>query len=786
MFKLKKNKFKNLDLVDRSKIKEAHEELLNDFNEEKAINVFYSIVYYKLNIKLNRPQIIAAKEICKGSIIEMATGEGKTLTIMLSAYLNYLKGEKTVITTANNYLVKRDSDQFNDLMSELKISSRYILGIERQLVKVKIYENEIIYTTIANLAFDVLRDEYRMNLMIKDYQNIILDEADLTLIDYANSPINIVSSEDFFPVNLFLVDRMFEKFNDNDYVINNKNKTVNLTEEGYSKVEDICLENEWVKNRNDFYSSKFSNIVEQFKNMITANKILKINEDYSIRGGKVRIINKSTGRIENDSNFGSGLQQAVEVLNKLEPSKSNHVKTMITIRTLLKRFNKLSGLTGTIYDDKKEIERFYGVEVLRMETNVPVKRYDAPDLFFTERKYKVDYLVKKIKELNDREIPVLVGTLNIQDTLEIRDRLINENLKVNILTSENEEDESEIIKNAGRRSAITISTKIAGRGTDIILGGEKESYESYEEWRKEHDYIDNLGGLFVIGFERSRQRRIDNQLKGRSGRQGDNGVSLFLVSLDDDILSNFNNNGSKKIFEMLNIVDRPVESKMNSKMVKINQKNIENSYYDGRLEVARFDEENDEYRSIIREIKIHLKEYGAINYLNKLINEQIQSKIESSLLNYTDLNFNLGTQKIELSYGEISKMDIDELIDWIRANKINTSFMGSEYFNSYFHQFYFDQLNELWESMVRFIPAIKKQSKMLKMLQRIEISEYADMLESKFKNLYHEINQRSINYAFDNIEFDKYVTEQENKKILKDNLDGGITSGYVEILGVGV
>ena len=328
---------------------------------------------------------------------------------------------------------------------------------------------------------------------------------------------------------------------------------------GYEILEKELIEKEIIKKTNELYFPENITLLNQYKNALKANYILEINNDYAIVNNEIKTIDIKTGRINYSGQLGNGIQQAVESYNRVPITEEKELVAMLTIQSFLKKFKTISGMTGTIYEDKKEIEETYNTKVYKIPTNKEIKRIDHNDLFFHNKESKLDFLIKRINKINKKGQPILIGTIDEEDAIKISKKLEEENLKHNILLSsekasiKEKKSESEIISSAGQKNSIIISNKIAGRGTDIILGGSPDNFNSYEEWKKEYNDINALGGLYVIGYERNITRRYDNQLIGRSGRQGDNGESLFLISADDKLIKTFDNGKIKMLLESLKV-----------------------------------------------------------------------------------------------------------------------------------------------------------------------------------------------------------------------------------------
>lgn len=518
-------------------------------------------------------QIIGGIVLHEGNIAEMKTGEGKTLTATMPVYLNALAGEGVHVVTVNEYLSSRDATEMGELYNWLGLSVGLNITSKTSEEKREAYNCDITYSTNSELGFDYLRDNmvvYREDMVQRPLNFCIVDEVDSILIDEARTPL-IISGQSSGTTLLYTRTDRFAKTleKDTDFKIDLESKTVSLTEQGIRKGEQYF----GTKNLFDPDNTALNHHLD---NALRANYIMIRDKDYVVQDGEVLIVDQFTGRIMDGRRYSDGLHQAIEAKEHVEIEEETKTMANITYQNFFRMYKKLSGMTGTAKTEDEEFREIYNMEVISIPTNKPVIRDDRPDILYPNLKSKFKAVVEDIKERHAKGQPILVGTVAVETSELLSAMLDQAGVPHAVLNAKNHAKEAEIIMNAGQRGAVTIATNMAGRGTDIKLGpGVRE-----------------LGGLAVIGTERHESRRIDNQLRGRSGRQGDPGVSQFYLSLEDDLMLRFGTDRVKRFLETMNLDDEDavIQSKMITKQVESAQKRVEGNNYDTRKQVLQYDD----------------------------------------------------------------------------------------------------------------------------------------------------------------------------------------------------
>ena len=485
-------------------------------------------------------QLIGGIVLHESKIAEMRTGEGKTLTIVLAAYLNALNEKGVHIVTVNDYLAKRDSIEMGVIYNFLGLTSGFINNDQNDVERKRNYNCDVTYATNSELGFDYLRDNMKYSkedMVQRDHFYSIVDEIDSCLIDEARTPLIISGAAEDKTQQYLTVDKLTKLLNKKDYEIDEKDKNILLTNEGINKVEKIFSDANILKN-NNFYDPENLNLVHHVNQALRANHLFTKGKDYIVKDNNLKIIDELTGRILEGRRFGDGLHQALEAKEKVTIQSENQTLASITYQNYFKLYKKISGCTGTAQTEAEEFLEIYNLPVVVIPTNKKMIRNDLNDQIFRTEDEKNHAIVKKIKECHENGQPLLVFTSSINKS-EIYSKLLDkEKIKHVVLNAKNHENEAEIIANAGKEYSVIITTSISGRGVDIQLGGKKKSMPD-ETLRKNKNRIKELGGLFVIGTERMESRRVDNQARGRSGRQGDEGSSVFYASLEDDLMRIF-------------------------------------------------------------------------------------------------------------------------------------------------------------------------------------------------------------------------------------------------------
>jgi preprotein translocase subunit SecA len=590
-----------------SYFKTLKERLSNDYDRKNPHNILplaFAAVREAskrtLGLRHFDSQMLGGISLAEGNIAEMKTGEGKTLVATLPAFLNSAIGNKTILVTVNDYLARRDAEWMRPIYEFLGLSVGIVTSNQEIEEKIAAYKCDIIYATNNELGFDYLRDnmahstEQRVQCSL-DYA--IVDEVDSILIDEARTPLIISgpsseNSEMYKQIKKFIpkLNRQVREETDEEplldgerghYLIDEKNRSVELTDDGYVLVEEFLEEAGILGASDGLYSVSNLKIMKFVQATLRASFLFKKNVDYLVRNGEVLLIDEHTGRTMPGRRMSEGVHQALECKENVAIQRESQTLASTTFQNFFRLFKKLSGMTGTADTEAVEFSQIYGLNVIIIPTNVPMARADLNDLVFltTESKYKA--LIEEIEQLRKKSSPILVGTVSVESSEEVSAYLNNKKIPHQILNAKHHEKEAEIIANAGKPGMVTIATNMAGRGTDIVLGGKKED-QSDIEWKENNKKVIESGGLHILGTERHESRRIDNQLRGRSGRQGDPGYSKFFLSLEDDLLRLFISDGRRATFERLGMGDDHIEAKMLSRGIENAQKRIESRNFDAR------------------------------------------------------------------------------------------------------------------------------------------------------------------------------------------------------------
>ena len=525
-------------------------------------------------------QILGGLALHFGNIAEMKTGEGKTLTETMPTYLNALTGKGVHIVTVNEFLAKRDAEWMGNIYRVLGLTVGLNMRELSPKEKQEAYNCDITYSTNNEIGFDYLRD----NMVVQADKRVqrplnycIVDEVDSILIDEARTPL-IISGGRMQSNNLYIdADRAVKKLNEtDDFVVDAKTKSVSLTEEGSKKIEKIF-------HLNNLYDIDNTALVHHLTQALKANFGFKKDVDYVVADDKVIIVDQFTGRLMQGRQFSEGLHQAIEAKEGVTINTETKTMATITFQNLFRMYNKLSGMTGTAKTEEEEFRNIYNMYVIEIPTNKPVIREDLADLVYANEKAKYQAIINTVKEIHETGRPILIGTISVEANEYLSSLLKKANLKHEVLNAKNHEREAEIIAKAGSKGAITLATNMAGRGTDIKLG----------------EGVRELGGLCVIGTERHESRRIDNQLRGRAGRQGDPGMSQFFVSFEDDLMRRFGTDRIKGMLESMGVGDQAIRSKALTRSIESAQKKVEGNNYDIRKNLLDYDNVLNEQREIV-------------------------------------------------------------------------------------------------------------------------------------------------------------------------------------------
>lgn len=619
-----------------------------------------------------RVQIIGGIILHEGNIPEMKTGEGKTLTATMPVYLNALAGEGVHVVTVNEYLADRDATEMGELYNWLGLSVGLNIASKSPEEKREAYAADITYSTNSELGFDYLRDNmvvYKEDMVQRPLNFVIVDEVDSILIDEARTPL-IISGQATGTTTLYIRTDRFAKTltNEADYKIDLESKTVSLTEEGIQKAEQYFgLEN--------LYDPDNTALNHHLDNALRANYIMIRDKDYVVQEGEVLIVDQFTGRIMDGRRYSDGLHQAIEAKERVDIEEETKTMANITYQNFFRMYKKLAGMTGTAKTEQEEFREIYNMDVISVPTNRPVIRDDRPDLLYPTLKSKFMAVVEDIKTRHQAGQPILVGTVAVE-TSELLSHLLDQaGIAHAVLNAKNHAREAEIIMNAGQRGAVTIATNMAGRGTDIKLGpGVKE-----------------LGGLAVIGTERHESRRIDNQLRGRSGRQGDPGVTQFYLSLEDDLMLRFGSERIKMFLEKMKVADEDavIQSKMISRQVESAQKRVEGNNYDTRKQVLQYDDVMRAQREVIykQRQQVILEETSLKDVIMSMIKRTVEHTVQMhtqgdksawDLNGILDFAIAVMVNEDSITIGDLTGKSQQELIDYLMQRAENNYAMKTK------------------------------------------------------------------------------------------------------------
>ena len=590
-----------------------------------------------LNERPYDAQLIGGIFLNEGKIAEMKTGEGKTLVSTLPAYLNALTGNGVHIVTVNDYLAKRDSEWMGEVYKFLGLSTGCITNELDDNQRKENYNYDITYATNNELGFDYLRDnmKYDLSEMVqRDHHYCIVDEVDSILIDESRTPL-VISGRSEDKSNFYLSSNKFiNKLQKIDYEIDEKNKNAILTDAGIDKIEKLAISDGILKN-NNFYDPQNLNLVHHVSQSLKAKFLFNKDVDYIVKDNKVQIIDEFTGRVLDGRRFSDGLHQSIEAKENVEIQEENQTLASITYQNYFRLYKKLSGMTGTALTEAEEFYDIYRLNVISIPTNRPMVRKDFNDQIFRTEKEKYLAITNKIIDCHSKGQPVLVGTTSIEKSEKISKNLIEKKIKHSVLNAKQHEMEAKIIAEAGKVGAITIATNMAGRGTDIQLGGNKDfrdddNQKDLSQIKEDKEKVKLFGGLYIVGTERHESRRIDNQLRGRSGRQGDPGSSIFYISLEDELMRIFGASSIDGMLKKLGLKENEsIDHPWINKAMERAQQKVEGRNFDVRKTLIKFDDVMNDQRQVIfsQRLKI-LKSQDTTETLDSFLVEVVQDLIK--------------------------------------------------------------------------------------------------------------------------------------------------------------
>ena len=711
-------------------------------------------------------QLIGGMVLHDGRIAEMKTGEGKTLVATLAIILNAMTGKGVHLVTVNDYLASRDAKEMGPLYEFLGYTVGTILeDMHDPEAKKAAYAADITYGTNNEFGFDYLRDNMsysKENMVQRGHNFVIVDEVDSILIDEARTPLIISgptnrNMQDYVRANAIAL--QLEK--DKHFTVDEKDKVILITEEGITKAEELFgVEN--------LYSAENSSLPHALDQALKANYLFEKDVDYVVNDGEVVIVDEFTGRLSEGRRFSEGLHQALEAKEGVEIKEETQTLADITFQNYFRMYDKLAGMTGTAETEATEFAEIYGLDVVSIPTNIPIARKDLNDLIYKTEAEKFDAVIDTVKELSKTGQPVLIGTASIEKSEVLHEILKREKIAHTVLNAKNHAQEGEIIKHAGAKGAVTIATNMAGRGVDIKVSNE----------------VKDLGGLYIIGTERHENRRIDNQLRGRSGRQGDPGTTQFYLSLEDNLLRIFGSDKIKNIMERLGVEDGEyIESKMVTRAVEKAQKKVENMHYEGRKQIVEYDDVANEQRKIVYKFRNQLlsDDYDIDAKIDEIREEYVAHLLSMSdifegaapedfnlkklaELLKEEVNFDLDTSSLEgLEYEELYSKVV-ELLKTAYDEKM--SVLDDKIRQDIEKEFYLKELDDAWREHLYAMDNMKTGIRLRAYNQKDPLVEYKKESFNLFSELINDIKFNTIR-TLQIIQFKMESAEEEAARIAK-------------------
>ncbi|RPG42336.1 MAG: preprotein translocase subunit SecA [Gammaproteobacteria bacterium TMED112] len=657
-------------------------------------------------------QLIGGLVLNGGNITEMKTGEGKTLVATLPAVFNALSGKKVYVVTVNDYLAERDANWMKPIYEYFGLSVGALTSAQDFKDKQATYESNIIYCTSSELGFDYLRDNmvlFKNQKTQIDLNFAIVDEVDSILIDEARTPLIISGATDddasAYPVFLKLLPNLHrqmregteeEPLKDNevgDFLIDEKLRSVELTDNGFEKVENFLVNRNLIKPDESLYTTSNLKFLKYIQATLKANLLFEKNIHYMVENNKVVLIDDNTGRKLPGRRVSEGVMQALECKERVPIQQETQTLASTTYQNFFRLFDEISGMTGTADTEAAEFKEIYGMDVVVLPTNQEMIRNDMNDVVYVNEEDKFNALVKEIKEIHEKSAPILVGTASIESSEKLSNRLKREGIRHQVLNAKFHEKEAIIIAEAGRPGAITIATNMAGRGTDIVLGGKQE--DNTKDWEDKHNQVIKAGGLHVIGTERHESRRIDNQLRGRSGRQGDPGFSKFFLSLDDNVLRLFIDENRKQLFSRLSdgMDDSSIEHPLLNNAIANAQKKIEGRNFEIRKQILEYDDVSNDQRLTIYKLRDYfLEENDSETLLFEYLDNLLEKTADKLLPEEQNSNWKFDNldKALTLSLGISPDFNLIQK-DGLNFGKV------MDYMNDFYQKYYFEKFGPLKE-----------------------------------------------------------------------------------------
>ena len=724
-------------------------------------------------------QLMGGIILHQGKIAEMKTGEGKTLVSTLPVYLNSLIGEGVHVVTVNDYLAKRDSEWMGQIYKFLGLSVGCITNEMNDLDRKKNYNCDVTYGTNNEFGFDYLRDnmKYSVEEMVqRDHFFCIVDEVDSILIDEARTPLVISGATEDKSDQYFTCNKFIKKLEKEDYELDEKNKNVMLSDKGIDKIEQLSLKYGILKN-NNFYDPQNINLVHHINQALKANLLFSNDTDYIVKENKVQLIDEFTGRVLEGRRFSDGLHQAIEAKENVEIQSENQTLASITYQNYFRLYNKLAGMTGTAATEAEEFLDIYKLPVVTVPTNQEMIRKDWNDQIFRTEKEKNNAIINKALECNKKGQPVLIGTTSINKSEIYSKLLASKGIKHSVLNAKNHEKEANIIADAGKLNAVTCATNMAGRGTDVKLGGKFINGNKKEEKNK----VKELGGLFVIGTERHESRRIDNQLRGRSGRQGDEGNSIFYISLEDDLMRIFGSESIDSIMKKFGLKEgESIDHPWINKALESAQKRVEGRNYDIRKTLLKFDDVmNDQRKVIFEQRKKILKSNNIDEIIISFQEDLIQNFLSEKAIYESEDQIDSLKTKIRPIIGRSIKDE--EFINIIKLKDKEFEDLIKKRFNEFRNKriqsikkptnlelerrVFLQTIDFLWRSHLQYLEHLRQVVGLRGYAQKDPLEEFKREAFKLFENLLNKIKTDFITFL-NNLEVvtqEEIPNEKENK-----------------------
>ena len=721
-------------------------------------------------------QLIGGHVLSNAKIAEMKTGEGKTLTIALAAYLNALQGKGVHVVTVNDYLAKRDCENMGVIYNFLGLTCGFINAGQSDEERKKNYNCDITYATNSELGFDYLRDnmKYDLQSMVQRGHNYaIVDEIDSCLIDEARTPL-VISGQSEDKTNQYVaINKLIKSLKKNDFEIDEKDKNILLTNTGIDNVEKI-FSNAGILKNNNFYDPENISLVHFVNQALRANYLFQNGRDYIVKDNQIIIIDEQTGRQLPGRRYGDGLHQSLEAKENLEIQAENQTLASITYQNYFKLYDKICGCTGTAQTEAEEFFEIYKLPVISIPTNKKMIRLDYNDLIFRTQKEKDQSIINKIDTTHKTGQPVLVFTSSINKSEHYSELLNKKAIKHLVLNAKNHEREAEIIANAGKKGSVIITTSISGRGVDIKLGGKNE-------FEKEKQIIKELGGLFVIGTERLESRRVDNQARGRSGRQGDEGSSIFFVSLEDDLMRIFGSDSLDGILKKLGLKDgESIDHPWINKALERAQQKVEARNFDIRKTLLKFDNVLNDQRQVIFTQRNNILNNNTNNYVEDFLEEILINLLPrkdkyksdpkgSNFLNTFKQIFAKSFSEDELN--NIINMSNDDFKSSIKSkfnnNKLERiKYLGEMQNTELEKRIFLQIIDQNWKGHIQYLEQLRQVIGLRSYGNRDPLIEYKKESFSLFENLLNKLKNDLIMILL-NLSVQRVEKKNDNEKLKK-------------------